>query len=136
MPGAGYRSASRTCSCRTSSARSASTECGPYPIRADFPVSGASHLDTAYAVVALFDRTDVTGSVSVGQYPAITGPELTEAFGVRLGRDVVFDQITTEEFRPSMAPLIRESAAADLAGAHQAMTTMAGRSTPRSCGWS
>lgn len=48
--------------------------------------------------------------------PAITGPDLAEAFGARLGRDVVFDQITAEEFRTSMAPLIGESAAADIAG--------------------
>ncbi|SOR76695.1 MULTISPECIES: hypothetical protein [Streptomyces] len=40
----------------------------PYPIRADVPVSWASHLDSADAVVALLDRTDVTGVVFVGQY--------------------------------------------------------------------
>ncbi|MGQ4328509.1 SDR family oxidoreductase [Streptomyces hayashii] len=100
----------------------------PYPIRADFPVSWASHLDIADAVVALLDRTDVAGVVSVGQYPAITGPDLAEEFGARLGRDVVFDQITPEEFRTSMAPLIGESAAADIAGAYQAMSAMPGRS--------
>jgi uncharacterized protein YbjT (DUF2867 family) len=100
----------------------------PYPIRADFPVSWASHLDIADAVVALLDRTDVAGVVSVGQYPAITGPDLAEAFGARLGRDVVFDQITPEEFRTSVAPLIGESAAADIAGAYQAMSAMPGRS--------
>ncbi|MFE6614017.1 NmrA family NAD(P)-binding protein [Amycolatopsis sp. NPDC057786] len=99
----------------------------PYPIRADFPVSWASHLDIADAVVALFDRPDVTGVVSVGQYPAITGPELAEAFSARLGRDVVFAQITTDEFRTSLAPLMGEGAAADVAGAYQAMSAMPGR---------
>jgi uncharacterized protein YbjT (DUF2867 family) len=100
----------------------------PYPIRADFPVSWASHLDIADAAVALFERPDVTGVVSVGQYPAITGPDLAEAFGARLGRDVVFEPITPEEFRTSVAPLIGEGAAADVAGAYQAMSTMPGRS--------
>jgi uncharacterized protein YbjT (DUF2867 family) len=100
----------------------------PYPIRADFPVSWASHLDIADAAVALLDRTDVTGVVSVGQYPAITGPDLAEAFGARLGRRVVFDQITPEEFRTAMTPLIGASAAADIAGAYQAMSAMPGRS--------
>ncbi|MER6563967.1 NmrA family NAD(P)-binding protein [Streptomyces sp. NPDC001027] len=100
----------------------------PYPIRTDFPVSWASHLDIADAVVALLDRTDVTGVISVGQYPAITGPELAEAFGARLGRNVVFDQITPEEFRTSMTPLMGESAAADIAGAYQAMSAMPDRS--------
>ncbi|MGW0472294.1 hypothetical protein [Streptomyces coeruleorubidus] len=51
----------------------------PYPIRVDFPASWASHLDVADAVVALFDRPDITGLVSVGQFPAITGPDLAEA---------------------------------------------------------
>ncbi|WP_203732572.1 hypothetical protein [Streptomyces sp. SID12501] len=77
-----------------------------YRIRPDFPASWASHLDAADA--ALLDGTDVTGVVSVGQYPAIRGPDLAEAFGARLGRDVVFDQITAEELRTSMAPLIGE----------------------------
>lgn len=100
----------------------------PYPIRADFPVSWASHLDIADAVTALFDRTDITGTVSVGQYPAITGPDLAEAFGARLGRKVVFEQLTPEEFRTGVAPLIGDRAAADIAGAYQAMSAMPGRS--------
>lgn len=100
----------------------------PYAIRADFPVSWASHLDIADVAVALFERTDVTGVVSVGQYPAITGPDLAEAFGTRLGRDVVFEPITPEEMRTSIAPLIGEGAAADIAGAYQAMSAMPGRS--------
>jgi hypothetical protein len=37
-----------------------------YPLRADFAVSWASHLDIADAVVALFESRDVTGVVSVG----------------------------------------------------------------------
>jgi hypothetical protein len=58
----------------------------PYPIRADFPVSWASHLDIADVAAALLERPDVTGVVSVGQYPAITGPDLAAAFAARLGR--------------------------------------------------
>ncbi|MFI1352692.1 SDR family oxidoreductase [Streptomyces sp. NPDC020898] len=100
----------------------------PYAIRADFPVSWASHLDVADVAVALFEHPDVTGVVSVGQYPAITGPELAEAFGARLGRDVVFEPITPEEMRTSIAPLIGDGPAADVAGAYQAMSTMPGRS--------
>ncbi len=65
----------------------------PYAIRADFPVSWASHLDIADVATALFERTEVTGVVAVGQYPAITGPELAEEFGLRLGRKVVFEPI-------------------------------------------
>ncbi|WP_149258444.1 SDR family oxidoreductase [Actinomadura sp. K4S16] len=100
----------------------------PYPIRADFPVSWASHLDIADAVAALFDRPDLAGAVSVGQYPAITGPDLAEAFGARLGRDVVFEPITPEEMRTSVAPLLGEGPAAGIAEAYRMMSTMAGRS--------
>ncbi|MFF5979502.1 SDR family oxidoreductase [Streptomyces olindensis] len=100
----------------------------PYPIRADFPVSWASHLDIADAVVALFDRPDVTGVVSVGQYPAITGVDLAEAFGSHFGKSVVFEPITPEEFRVFVAPLIGEGPAADVAGAYKAMSTLPDRS--------
>ncbi|WP_327587961.1 NmrA family NAD(P)-binding protein [Nonomuraea sp. NBC_00507] len=100
----------------------------PYPIRADFPVSWASHLDIADVAVALFERPDVTGVVSVGQDPAITGPDLAEAFGAHFGKNVVFEQITTEQFRTSVAPLIGEGPAADVAGAYAAMSTLPDRS--------
>lgn len=100
----------------------------PYPIRADFPVSWASHLDIADVAVALFDRHDVTGVVSVGQYPAVTGPGLAEAFGAHFGKDVVFEQITVEQMRASVAPVIGEGPAAEVAGFYQAMSTLPDRS--------
>ncbi|GHH77790.1 hydroxylase [Streptomyces sulfonofaciens] len=100
----------------------------PYPIRPDFPVSWASHLDIADVAAALLDRTDVTGVVSVGQYPAVTGPELAEAFSTRLGRKVVFTSITPEEFRASLAPLFGEQAAAQIANNYEAMSALPGRS--------
>lgn len=100
----------------------------PYPIRTDFPVSWASHLDIADAVVALFDRPDITGVISVGQYPAVTGPDLAEAFGAHFGKDVAFEPITPEQFRSSVAPLIGEGPAADVAGAYAAMGTLPDRS--------
>ncbi|MFE7649772.1 SDR family oxidoreductase [Streptomyces phaeoluteigriseus] len=100
----------------------------PYPIRADFPVSWASHLDIADVAAALFDRHDVTGVVSVGQYPAITGPDLAQAFGAHFGKDVVFEPITPEQMRASVAPVIGEGPAAGVAGLYQAMSTLPDRS--------
>lgn len=41
---------------------------------------------------------------------------------------MVFERITPEEFRAGVAPLIGEGAAADVAGAHQAMSAAPGRS--------
>ncbi|MFH8293675.1 SDR family oxidoreductase [Streptomyces sp. NPDC018059] len=100
----------------------------PYPIRGDFPVSWASHLDIADVALALFDRPEVTGVVSVGQYPALTGPELAEAFGAHFGTNVVFEPITPEQFRTSVLPLIGEGPAADVAAAYEAMSALPDRS--------
>ncbi|MBR8640468.1 NmrA family NAD(P)-binding protein [Streptomyces tuirus] len=100
----------------------------PYPMRPDFAVAWASHLDIADVAVALFEHPDVTGVVEVGQDPAVTGPDLAEAFGERIGREVVFESITPEEFRISLAPLVGEGAAADVANAYQAMSAMPDRS--------
>jgi hypothetical protein len=65
--------------------------------------------------------------VSVGQYPAITGPELAEAFGARLGWSVVYEPITPEEFRASLASLLGEGPAAGVAASYQAMDALPGR---------
>ncbi|MET8977460.1 NmrA family NAD(P)-binding protein [Streptomyces sp. NPDC004539] len=100
----------------------------PYPVRADFPMSWVSHLDVADAVAALFGRPDVTGVVSVGQYPAIDGAELAGAFGAHFGKDVVFEPISPEEFRGFVAPLIGEGPAADVAGMYAAMSGLSDRS--------
>lgn len=87
-----------------------------YPLPFDFRVSWASHLDIADVALGLFERPDVTGVVSVGQYPAISGQELAEAFGARLGRSVVYEGITPEAFRLSVAPVIGEGPAVGVAG--------------------
>lgn len=83
-----------------------------YPLRADFPVSWVSHLDVADVAVALFERRGVLGTVAVGQYPPITGPELAEAFSDRLGRRVTYEAQTPEQFGAMIAPLIGEGVAA------------------------
>lgn len=92
-----------------------------YPLRADFPVSWASHLDIADVAAALLDRPDVTGVAAVGQYPAITGPDLAEAFSARLGRDVAYEAITPAAFGESITPLIGEGAAIGVAALYQAL---------------
>ncbi|NGO42008.1 NmrA family NAD(P)-binding protein [Streptomyces ureilyticus] len=99
-----------------------------YPLPVGFRVSWASHLDIADVAAALFGQPDVTGVVSVGQYPAITGQELAEAFGTRLGRNVSYEAITPDAFRASLAPLLGEGPAADVAGGYQAMQALPDRS--------
>ncbi|WP_406277107.1 hypothetical protein OH799_07580 [Nocardia sp. NBC_00881] len=92
------------------------------------PVSWASHLYIADAVVALFDRPDISGEIAVGQYPSITGPDLAEAFGAHFGKNVVFEPITPEQMRASIAPTIGEGPATDVAALYTAMSTLADRS--------
>jgi uncharacterized protein YbjT (DUF2867 family) len=99
-----------------------------YPLRADFPVSWASHLDIADVAAALFEHPDVTGVVAVGQFPAITGPDLADAFAARLGRSVAYEAIAPEELRTSLAPLLGEGPAAGVAESYKAMASLPDRS--------
>lgn len=92
-----------------------------YPLRADFPVSWASHLDIADVVADLFVRHDVTGTIDVGQLPAITGPELAGAFGAHLGREVSYEAIMPAAFGASIAPLLGEGPAAGVVGLYRAL---------------
>jgi uncharacterized protein YbjT (DUF2867 family) len=98
-----------------------------YPLPADFAVSWASHLDIADVAVALFERPDVAGVVGVGQYPAITGAELAEAFGDRLGRDVTYEAVPPEDYFGALAPMLGEGPAAGLTAGYRAMQLLPGR---------
>ncbi|OXM59994.1 SDR family oxidoreductase [Amycolatopsis vastitatis] len=99
-----------------------------YPLRVDFAVSWASHLDIADAAAALFQRPDISGVVSVGQYPAITGPDLADAFGDRLGRQVAYEAISPDAFRASIAPLFGDGPAAGVAESYRVTDTLPDRS--------
>ncbi|KOG30090.1 hypothetical protein [Streptomyces resistomycificus] len=54
---------------------------------------------------------DVTGVVSAGQYPAISGEDLAEVFSTRLGRTVTYE---------ATDPHARDSGAAVLPAVHRA----------------
>ncbi|NEE41031.1 NmrA family NAD(P)-binding protein [Streptomyces sp. SID7982] len=97
-----------------------------YPLRADFPVSWSSHLDVADVAVALFDRPDVSGTIAVGQLPAITGPDLADALSAHLRREVSYEAITPSAFGASIAPLFGEGPAAGVAGLYQALGALTG----------
>lgn len=98
-----------------------------YPLPAGFVVSWASHLDIADVAFALFERPDVSGVVAVGQYPAITGAELAEAFGGRLGRDVTYEAAASEDYFGALVPFLGEGPAAGLAESYRAMALLPGR---------
>ncbi|MEB4615602.1 NmrA family NAD(P)-binding protein [Leucobacter sp. M11] len=93
-----------------------------YPVRPDFAVSWASHRDVAEVIVALLGDPSVTGVLGVGAVPPVTGPELADAFAAALGRAVVFEPVTPEEFGRQIAPLLGEGPAAGVAGLYSALS--------------
>ncbi|MFC9627104.1 SDR family oxidoreductase [Streptomyces sp. NPDC056930] len=95
-----------------------------YPLPADHPVSWTSHLDVADAAVALFGRPDVTGLIEVGLHPAVTGPELAEAFAARLGHAVTYETLIPAAFGDSLAPLLGTEVAAGLVGLYDFLGTL------------
>ncbi|MCT4357840.1 NmrA family NAD(P)-binding protein [Streptomyces sp. Je 1-79] len=95
-----------------------------YPLRADHSVSWASHLDVADAAVALFDRPEVTGVIEVGRHPAVTGPELAEAFAAHLGHGVTCEALAPAAFGDLLAPLLGSDAAAGVAGLYAFLGTL------------
>ena len=83
-----------------------------YPLPASFPVSWSSHLDVADVVVRLLtDASPTTGTVGVGHWPGLTGPDLAAAFSSHLGREVRFEGITPEAFGELITPLFGPAAA-------------------------
>ncbi|MFK0011609.1 NmrA family NAD(P)-binding protein [Streptomyces sp. NPDC091027] len=95
-----------------------------YPLRHDFPVAWSSHLDVADVVAALFEQTGITGTVAVGQDPAVTGPQLAEAFAGRLGRPVTYEAMEPTAFGQAITPLFGEQAAAGVAGFYDFLGTL------------
>lgn len=82
-----------------------------YPLRTDYAVSWASHLDVADVVVRLLTDHTVTGVVSVGALPGLVGDDLAAGFAAHLARDVVFEAITPEAFGQTITPMFGPAAA-------------------------
>ncbi|OWV83965.1 hydroxylase [Rhizobium sp. N122] len=99
-----------------------------YPLRADIPVSWASHLDVAEAVNNLFDRIDIGGVIAIGQHPGITGHDLAQAFSDHLGKTVVYDALAPEQFGASIAQYVGEGAAAGIAAFYTAINSQSDHS--------
>ncbi|MFD7940106.1 SDR family oxidoreductase [Streptomyces sp. NPDC059755] len=94
-----------------------------YSLPSGFRASWASHLDIADAVTVLFERRDVTGAVFVGQYPAISGEDLAEAFSTRLGRTVTYEATDPHIFFAPLAPMLGEEATTAIADMYRAVGT-------------
>lgn len=82
-----------------------------YPLRTDYAVSWASHLDVADVVVRLLTDTAVTGVVSVGALPGLVGDDLAEGFSRHYGRPILYDAMTPEAFGDMIIPMFGEPGA-------------------------
>lgn len=96
-----------------------------YPVREDYAVSWSSHLDVADVVVALFDRPDVTGTVEVGALPGLVGADLAAGFSQYLGRDIVFEAQTPDQFGELIVPLFGDAGAAPVVASYHWRATQA-----------
>ncbi|MEU1183957.1 hypothetical protein ABZ464_41340 [Streptomyces sp. NPDC005820] len=60
---------------------------------------------------------------SVGQYPAISGEDLAEAFSTGLGRTVTYEATDPHARFAPLAPMLGEHATAAIADRYQALST-------------
>ncbi|MFF1723370.1 Rossmann-fold NAD(P)-binding domain-containing protein [Streptomyces sviceus] len=94
-----------------------------YALPSGFRAFWASHFDIADTNTALFERADVTGVVSVGPCPAISGENLAEAFSTRLGRTVTYEATDPHAFITPLAPMLGEPATAAISDMYRALST-------------
>jgi len=92
------------------------------PVPQDLKMQWTSHLDQAKLAVAALSRPDLAGqSFEIGTPDALTGAELAKLLGGWVGRDVVFDPMTPEEFGKRVGDVLGSPGAAfalgDLYGA-------------------
>lgn len=82
-----------------------------YPIRDDYAVSWASHLDVADVAARLLQDHSITGVVGVGAFPGLVGDDLAAGFAEHLGIDVKFEAQTPDDFGAGIIPLFGEAGA-------------------------
>lgn len=90
-----------------------------YPVRADYSVSWASHLDVANVAARLLVETDVTGRIGVGALPGLLGSDLAAGFGEHLGQSVTFQAQEPDAFGASIEPLFGAEAAAPVVDSYR-----------------
>lgn len=80
-----------------------------YPLKSGYKASWSSHLDVADVVVRLLTESGITGNVSVGSLPALSGADLARGFSAYLGTEVRYESITPQEFGMATVPLFGEA---------------------------
>lgn len=82
-----------------------------YPLRTDYSVSWASHLDVADVVARLLTDHTVSGVVSVGALPGLLGDDLAAGFARHYQRHVTFEAIDPATFGELIIPMFGAAAA-------------------------
>ncbi|WP_344340774.1 SDR family oxidoreductase [Agrococcus versicolor] len=90
-----------------------------YPIRADYRVSWASHLDVADVVARLLTDHAVTGVVGVGALPGLLGTDLAAGFAAHLRHDVTFEPQDVDAFGASIEPMFGAEGAAPVVDSYR-----------------
>lgn len=93
-----------------------------YPLPADYPVSWSSHTDVAAVAARLLTDTTVTGTVSIGHLPGLTGADIATALESVWGREVRFEGITPDQFGELITPLFGPGAG-PVVGLYRALNT-------------
>lgn len=101
-----------------------------YPLPARYPVSWSSHADVADVAVRLLTDSTTTGTISVGHLPALTGSELASAFATLVGRDVVYEAITPDQFGALIMPLFGPASTGPVVALYQALNALSGNVIP------
>lgn len=96
-----------------------------YPLRADYAVSWASHLDVAEVIATLLLDPTITGTVGVGALPGLLGSDLAAGFSTHLGTSVAFEAQTPDAFGASIIPLFGEAGATPVVDSYRWRATQA-----------
>lgn len=101
-----------------------------YPIRPDYAVSWSSHLDVAEVASRLLTDHSVTGIVSVGALPGLTGADLAAGFARYFEQDVRFDEISPDQYGELISPLFGADAVAPVVASYEHRRSQAGELIP------
>lgn len=97
-----------------------------YPLPEAYDVSWSSHLDVADVAVKLLLDPTITGTVSVGHLPGLSGSDLAAGFAERFGIPVRYEALTPEAFGELILPIFGAEASAPVVGLYQALNALNG----------
>jgi uncharacterized protein YbjT (DUF2867 family) len=92
-----------------------------YPVPAGTPIAWMSLRDLGAAVAAVLEAEEFDAGVHEIGGADLTGPELADALGQGIGRDVTFASLDPADFEAGLAPVLGSDAASGVAGQYHWM---------------